>query len=200
LINISLKHFFFRCRYGAAELHTISSFIGGAAAQEAIKIITRQFVPFNNTYIYNAMKQSSLTVQLWYYFMYTIETDTSEFDFNLFPPLLFWLLSQYTIEQWQYKLSLIFHLYRITVVLKVETDMITSIAASPKDKVRYKWWCMSIPSKLHVIYIYYCWFIWENGFLKAISHQRRSLRCEMRGEVHFEKNISMIVCLLGIWK
>jgi hypothetical protein len=110
-------------------------------------------VPFNNTYIYNAMKQSSLTVQLWYYFMYTIETDTSEFDFNLFPPLLFWLLSQYTIEQWQYKLSLIFHLYRITVVLKVETDMITSIAASPKDKVRYKWWCMSIPSKLHVIYI-----------------------------------------------
>ncbi|XP_063441124.1 NEDD8-activating enzyme E1 regulatory subunit-like isoform X1 [Mytilus trossulus] len=52
------------CRYGAAELHTISSFIGGAAAQEAIKIITKQFVPFNNTYIYNAMKQSSLTVQL----------------------------------------------------------------------------------------------------------------------------------------
>lgn len=54
----------FRCRYGAAELHTISSFIGGAAAQEAIKVITKQFVPFNNTYIYNAMKQSSLTVQL----------------------------------------------------------------------------------------------------------------------------------------
>jgi len=54
----------YRCRYGAAELHTISAFIGGTAAQEAIKVITRQFVPVNNTYIYNAMKQTSVTVEL----------------------------------------------------------------------------------------------------------------------------------------
>ncbi|KAJ8303493.1 hypothetical protein KUTeg_019889 [Tegillarca granosa] len=52
------------CRYGAAELHTVASFIGGAAAQEAIKVITSQFVPFNNTYIYNAMKQTSVTIEL----------------------------------------------------------------------------------------------------------------------------------------
>ncbi|XP_060586196.1 NEDD8-activating enzyme E1 regulatory subunit-like isoform X2 [Ruditapes philippinarum] len=52
------------CRYGASELHTMASFIGGAAAQEAIKIITQQFVPVNNTYIYNAMKQTSVTVEL----------------------------------------------------------------------------------------------------------------------------------------
>lgn len=51
------------CRYGAAELHTLSAFIGGVAAQEAIKVITRQFVPFNNTYIYNAMKQTSVTIE-----------------------------------------------------------------------------------------------------------------------------------------
>lgn len=36
----------------------------GTAAQEAIKIITKQFVPFNNTFIYNAMLQTSMTVQL----------------------------------------------------------------------------------------------------------------------------------------
>jgi amyloid beta precursor protein binding protein 1 len=42
----------------------MASFIGGAAAQEAIKIITQQFVPVNNTYIYNAMKQTSVTVEL----------------------------------------------------------------------------------------------------------------------------------------
>ncbi|KAL4234507.1 NEDD8-activating enzyme E1 regulatory subunit [Mactra antiquata] len=52
------------CRYGASELHTMSAFIGGAAAQEVIKIITHQFIPFNNTYIYNAMKQTSVTIEL----------------------------------------------------------------------------------------------------------------------------------------
>lgn len=52
------------CRYGASELHTVAAFIGGAAAQEAIKMITHQFVPINNTYIYNAMKQTSLTLEL----------------------------------------------------------------------------------------------------------------------------------------
>ncbi|ESO96926.1 hypothetical protein LOTGIDRAFT_231724 [Lottia gigantea] len=52
------------CRYGASELHTIAAFIGGIAAQEAIKIMTGQFLPIDNTYIYNAMKQTSITVEL----------------------------------------------------------------------------------------------------------------------------------------
>ncbi|XP_063801615.1 NEDD8-activating enzyme E1 regulatory subunit isoform X2 [Pseudophryne corroboree] len=52
------------CRYGAAEPHTIASLLAGAAAQEAIKIITKQFVTFNNTFIYNAMLQTSATFQL----------------------------------------------------------------------------------------------------------------------------------------
>ncbi|XP_018421951.1 PREDICTED: NEDD8-activating enzyme E1 regulatory subunit isoform X2 [Nanorana parkeri] len=52
------------CRYGASEPHTIASFLGGTAAQEAIKIITKQFVIFNNTFIYNAMSQTSATFQL----------------------------------------------------------------------------------------------------------------------------------------
>uniref|UniRef100_A0A8C2W9L4 NEDD8-activating enzyme E1 regulatory subunit n=1 Tax=Cyclopterus lumpus TaxID=8103 RepID=A0A8C2W9L4_CYCLU len=52
------------CRYGAAEPHTVAAFLGGSAAQEAIKIISHQFVPFNNTFIYNAMSQTSATLQL----------------------------------------------------------------------------------------------------------------------------------------
>lgn len=52
------------CRYGAAELHSVAAYMGGAAAQEVIKLITHQFVPINNTYIYNAMKQSSTTMEL----------------------------------------------------------------------------------------------------------------------------------------
>ncbi|XP_064610476.1 NEDD8-activating enzyme E1 regulatory subunit-like isoform X2 [Liolophura sinensis] len=65
-LNASIKDDFIHemCRYGAAELHTVSAFIGGAAAQEIIKVLTTQFLPINNTFIYNAMKQTSLTVEL----------------------------------------------------------------------------------------------------------------------------------------
>ena len=34
------------CRLGASELHVIASVMGGMAAQEAIKLLTGQFVPF----------------------------------------------------------------------------------------------------------------------------------------------------------
>ncbi|KAJ8249407.1 hypothetical protein GJAV_G00234470 [Gymnothorax javanicus] len=65
-LNVSVKDDYVHefCRYGAAEPHTVAAFLGGSAAQEAIKIITRQFVPFNNTFIYNAMSQTSATFQL----------------------------------------------------------------------------------------------------------------------------------------
>ncbi|XP_072013879.1 NEDD8-activating enzyme E1 regulatory subunit-like [Amphiura filiformis] len=52
------------CRYGAAEIHPVAAFMGGSAAQEVIKIVTKQFVPFNNTYIYNAINASSATYRL----------------------------------------------------------------------------------------------------------------------------------------
>lgn len=42
-------------RYGNAEIHTIASVIGGVASQEAVKIVTGQYVPLDNTYIYNGI-------------------------------------------------------------------------------------------------------------------------------------------------
>ncbi|XP_033842439.1 NEDD8-activating enzyme E1 regulatory subunit [Periophthalmus magnuspinnatus] len=63
-INIKDDYVHEFCRYGATEPHTVAAFMGGAAAQEAIKLITHQFVPFSNTYIYNAMSQTSATLQL----------------------------------------------------------------------------------------------------------------------------------------
>uniref|UniRef100_A0A8C9VJF8 NEDD8-activating enzyme E1 regulatory subunit n=1 Tax=Scleropages formosus TaxID=113540 RepID=A0A8C9VJF8_SCLFO len=65
-LNVNVKDDYIHefCRYGASELHTVASFLGGCAAQEAIKMITHQFVPFNNTFIYNAMSQTSATFQL----------------------------------------------------------------------------------------------------------------------------------------
>jgi amyloid beta precursor protein binding protein 1 len=52
------------CRYGAGELHSVASYIGGVASQEVIKILTHQYVPLNNTYIYNASSSTSMTANL----------------------------------------------------------------------------------------------------------------------------------------
>lgn len=54
----------YSCRYGGCELHSVAAFMGGVAAQEIIKLLTNQFVPINNTLIYNAIKQLSVTVEL----------------------------------------------------------------------------------------------------------------------------------------
>lgn len=43
------------CRYGGSSLHSIAAFLGGSAAQEAIKILTGQFVPVHNSLVYNGV-------------------------------------------------------------------------------------------------------------------------------------------------
>ncbi|KAK9499289.1 hypothetical protein O3M35_002346 [Rhynocoris fuscipes] len=49
------------CRYGGAELHSVSAFIGGCVAQEVIKLVTGQYNPINNTFIYDAITSSTET-------------------------------------------------------------------------------------------------------------------------------------------
>lgn len=51
-------------RYGGCELHTISAVIGGIASQEAVKVITHQYVPLNNTYIFNGIASCGSTYEL----------------------------------------------------------------------------------------------------------------------------------------
>ncbi|XP_057252564.1 NEDD8-activating enzyme E1 regulatory subunit isoform X2 [Pezoporus wallicus] len=65
-LSVVVKDDYFQefCRYGAAEPHAIAALVGGAAAQEVIKVITGQFVIFNNTYIYSGVSQTSATFQL----------------------------------------------------------------------------------------------------------------------------------------
>ncbi|KAA6425651.1 MAG: NEDD8-activating enzyme E1 regulatory subunit-like [Trebouxia sp. A1-2] len=46
------------CRFGAGELHCVAAVMGGMASQEAIKLITKQFVPTSGTVIYNAMNST----------------------------------------------------------------------------------------------------------------------------------------------
>ncbi len=52
------------CRYGGAELHAVAAIVGGCAAQEAIKLITKQCIPVNNLFIYNTMKSESVTLKV----------------------------------------------------------------------------------------------------------------------------------------
>lgn len=63
-VNIGDEHVTEMCRYGGAEFHSVSAYLGGVAAQEVIKLITYQYVPFSNVHIYNATTSSSLTFQL----------------------------------------------------------------------------------------------------------------------------------------
>lgn len=47
------------CRFGGAELHSVSAFLGGLTAQEVIKFVTNQYKPVHNTFIYDAVTSSS---------------------------------------------------------------------------------------------------------------------------------------------
>jgi amyloid beta precursor protein binding protein 1 len=51
----TLDHAMEMVRYGGVELHNIASFVGGVASQEIVKLITKQFIPLNNTFIYNGI-------------------------------------------------------------------------------------------------------------------------------------------------
>lgn len=46
-------------RYFNAELHNIASIIGGVASQECVKLITKQYVPINNTYVFNGIASTA---------------------------------------------------------------------------------------------------------------------------------------------
>lgn len=54
----------FRCRAGGAELHNISSLSGGLIAQEAIKVITKQYVPVDNTCVFDGIKSKSSVIKV----------------------------------------------------------------------------------------------------------------------------------------
>ena len=46
-------------RYDEAEIHNIAAVIGGVASQEAVKLITGQYVPFDDTYVYNGIASTA---------------------------------------------------------------------------------------------------------------------------------------------
>jgi len=42
-------------RFGGSQIHTTAAYLGGVASQEIIKLVTKQYIPVNNTFIYDAI-------------------------------------------------------------------------------------------------------------------------------------------------
>ncbi|CAM9385253.1 unnamed protein product [Discosporangium mesarthrocarpum] len=53
--HLSQKHAEEITRYGASEIHNVAAVVGGIASQEAVKAITKQYTPLENTVIYNGL-------------------------------------------------------------------------------------------------------------------------------------------------
>ncbi|CAG9824867.1 unnamed protein product [Phaedon cochleariae] len=47
------------CRYGGAELHSVSAILGGCAAHEVIKLVTQQYKPLDNAFFFDAITSTS---------------------------------------------------------------------------------------------------------------------------------------------
>jgi amyloid beta precursor protein binding protein 1 len=52
------------CRYGASEPHSIAALTGGIVAHETVKLITRHYIPVDNTFIVDGHTLSAQSFQL----------------------------------------------------------------------------------------------------------------------------------------
>lgn len=62
--SVSWNLFHEICRCNSRELHAYSAVMGGIAAQEIIKIITGQFISVDNTFLYNGINQTTVSLKL----------------------------------------------------------------------------------------------------------------------------------------
>ena len=51
-------------RGGFGQLPTTSAFLGGLVAQESIKLVTKQYVPLDNTVIVDLVKSTTRALKL----------------------------------------------------------------------------------------------------------------------------------------
>jgi amyloid beta precursor protein binding protein 1 len=56
---VTRKHALEICRYGGVTPHAVASTVGGVVGQEAIKLLTRQYTPLRNTWLFNGIKGAS---------------------------------------------------------------------------------------------------------------------------------------------
>ena len=51
-------------RAGGAELHNIGALTGGMVSQEVIKVITEQYVPVDNTCVFDGVRSRSMVFRV----------------------------------------------------------------------------------------------------------------------------------------
>lgn len=51
-------------RAGGGELHNISALTGGLVSQEVIKVITEQYVPVDNTCVFDGVRSKSAVIRV----------------------------------------------------------------------------------------------------------------------------------------
>jgi len=52
------------CRFGNSQIHNIAAILGGISAQEVIKLVTSQWVPLDNTFIFNGINSTSVSLKV----------------------------------------------------------------------------------------------------------------------------------------
>ena len=52
------------CRFGAAEPHVVAAILGGCVAQEVIKLCTHQYVPVDNSIIFDGHSQQAASFRV----------------------------------------------------------------------------------------------------------------------------------------
>eukprot|EP01123_Difflugia_compressa_P013847 TRINITY_DN669_c0_g1_i1.p1 TRINITY_DN669_c0_g1~~TRINITY_DN669_c0_g1_i1.p1 ORF type:complete len:540 (+),score=116.60 TRINITY_DN669_c0_g1_i1:122-1741(+) len=52
------------CRFGNSQIHTIAAILGGICAQEVIKLVTHQWVPLDNTFVFNGIHSTSVSLKI----------------------------------------------------------------------------------------------------------------------------------------
>lgn len=51
-------------RFGNSELHSVSALLGGVASQEVVKLVTKQFSPINNTFLFTGVTSNACVFEL----------------------------------------------------------------------------------------------------------------------------------------
>jgi len=52
------------CRFGNSQIHNIAAILGGISAQEVIKLVASQWVPLDNTFIFNGINSTSVALKI----------------------------------------------------------------------------------------------------------------------------------------
>jgi len=52
------------CRFGNSQIHNIAAILGGIGAQEVIKFVSSQWIPLDNTFIFNGISSSSVALKV----------------------------------------------------------------------------------------------------------------------------------------